>query len=81
MLGLQGSDKLSIIRGCPGLPGAAGPKGEAGVAGGRGTCWGGRPEPLPRQPLLEVGSGPVGLGRSLGLALLRASVHLGLKHP
>ncbi|KAM5262293.1 ficolin-1-like [Hipposideros larvatus] len=36
VLGLEGSDKLSILRGCPGLPGAAGPKGEAGVAGGRG---------------------------------------------
>ncbi|XP_019495272.1 PREDICTED: ficolin-1-like [Hipposideros armiger] len=36
VLGLEGSDKLSILRGCPGLPGAAGPKGEVGVAGGRG---------------------------------------------
>uniref|UniRef100_A0A671FLC7 Ficolin 2 n=1 Tax=Rhinolophus ferrumequinum TaxID=59479 RepID=A0A671FLC7_RHIFE len=36
LLGLEGSDKLSILRGCPGLPGATGPKGEAGTAGGRG---------------------------------------------
>ncbi|XP_019573781.2 ficolin-2 [Rhinolophus sinicus] len=36
VLGLEGSDKLSILRGCPGLPGATGPKGEAGTAGGRG---------------------------------------------
>ncbi|KAM5332178.1 ficolin-1-like isoform 2-T2 [Glossophaga mutica] len=36
LLGLEGSDKLSILRGCPGPPGAAGPKGEAGAAGARG---------------------------------------------
>ncbi|XP_036983531.2 ficolin-2-like [Artibeus jamaicensis] len=36
LLGLEGSNKLSILRGCPGLPGAAGPKGEAGAAGVRG---------------------------------------------
>ncbi|XP_012637564.1 ficolin-2 [Microcebus murinus] len=36
LLGLEGSEKLSILRGCPGLPGAPGPKGEAGTHGGRG---------------------------------------------
>ncbi|KAK2496629.1 hypothetical protein MC885_008232 [Smutsia gigantea] len=36
VVGLDGSDKLTILRGCPGLPGAAGPKGEAGASGGRG---------------------------------------------
>ncbi|XP_036272877.2 ficolin-2 isoform X1 [Pipistrellus kuhlii] len=35
VLGLE-ADKLTILRGCPGLPGAAGPKGEAGTDGGRG---------------------------------------------
>ncbi|KAF4016933.1 hypothetical protein G4228_008054 [Cervus hanglu yarkandensis] len=33
LVGLEGSDKLSILRGCPGLPGAPGPKGEAGIGG------------------------------------------------
>ncbi|XP_047556879.1 ficolin-1-like [Lutra lutra] len=37
VVGLEGSDKLSILRGCPGLPGAAGPKGDAGVNGERGA--------------------------------------------
>ncbi|XP_037653574.1 ficolin-2 [Choloepus didactylus] len=36
LLGLEGSDKLSILRGCPGLPGAPGPKGEAGASGDKG---------------------------------------------
>ncbi|XP_023371863.1 ficolin-1-like [Otolemur garnettii] len=36
VMGLQGSDKLAILRGCPGLPGAPGPKGEAGTHGERG---------------------------------------------
>ncbi|XP_058380429.1 ficolin-1-like [Diceros bicornis minor] len=36
LVGLEGSDKLTILRGCPGLPGAAGPKGETGTTGGRG---------------------------------------------
>ena len=43
MVGLEGSDKLTILRGCPGLPGAPGPKGEAGTNGKRGRCrhgWG-----------------------------------------
>uniref|UniRef100_A0A452VGQ7 Fibrinogen C-terminal domain-containing protein n=1 Tax=Ursus maritimus TaxID=29073 RepID=A0A452VGQ7_URSMA len=35
LVGLEGSDKLSILRGCPGLPGDAGPKGDAGVNGER----------------------------------------------
>ncbi|KAF4016890.1 hypothetical protein G4228_007583 [Cervus hanglu yarkandensis] len=37
LVGLEGSDKLSILRGCPGLPGAPGPKGEAGIGGLKGT--------------------------------------------
>ncbi|XP_026313293.1 ficolin-2 [Piliocolobus tephrosceles] len=36
VVGLEGSDKLTILRGCPGLPGAPGPKGEAGTNGKRG---------------------------------------------
>ncbi|XP_053414735.1 ficolin-2 [Nycticebus coucang] len=36
VMGLQGSDKLSILRGCPGMPGAPGPKGETGTQGERG---------------------------------------------
>ncbi|KAL4826019.1 hypothetical protein H8958_016575 [Nasalis larvatus] len=36
VVGLEGSDKLTILRGCPGLPGAPGPKGEAGANGKRG---------------------------------------------
>ncbi|XP_057578937.1 ficolin-1-like [Hippopotamus amphibius kiboko] len=36
VLGLEGSDKLSILRGCPGLPGTPGPKGEAGASGLKG---------------------------------------------
>ncbi|XP_010371064.1 ficolin-2 isoform X1 [Rhinopithecus roxellana] len=36
VVGLEGSDKLTILRGCPGLPGAPGPKGEAGTDGKRG---------------------------------------------
>uniref|UniRef100_A0A2K6ETL7 Ficolin 1 n=1 Tax=Propithecus coquereli TaxID=379532 RepID=A0A2K6ETL7_PROCO len=36
LLGVEGSDKLTILRGCPGLPGAPGPKGEAGARGERG---------------------------------------------
>ncbi|KAM4876632.1 ficolin-1-like [Thomomys bottae] len=36
VVGLGGSDKLTILRGCPGLPGPPGPKGEAGTNGERG---------------------------------------------
>ncbi|XP_006863884.1 PREDICTED: ficolin-2 [Chrysochloris asiatica] len=36
VVGLEGSDKLSILRGCPGAPGAPGPKGETGAKGERG---------------------------------------------
>ncbi|XP_007453151.1 PREDICTED: ficolin-1-like [Lipotes vexillifer] len=36
LVGLEGSDKLSVLRGCPGLPGPAGPKGEAGANGQKG---------------------------------------------
>ncbi|XP_036185060.1 ficolin-2-like [Myotis myotis] len=35
VLGLE-ANKLTIVRGCPGLPGAQGPKGEAGTHGRRG---------------------------------------------
>lgn len=38
LVGLEGSDKLSILQGCPGLPGAPGPKGEAGIGGLKGMC-------------------------------------------
>ncbi|XP_022356076.1 ficolin-1-like [Enhydra lutris kenyoni] len=37
VVGLEGSDKLSILRGCPGLPEATGPKGDAGINGERGA--------------------------------------------
>ncbi|CAO2598206.1 Fcn2, partial [Lemmus lemmus] len=40
VLDLEGSNKLTILRGCPGLPGALGPKGEAGAKGDRGVFWG-----------------------------------------
>ena len=40
LVGLEGSDKLSILRGCPGLPGAPGPRGEAGAGGLKGMCSG-----------------------------------------
>ncbi|XP_017704298.1 PREDICTED: ficolin-2 isoform X2 [Rhinopithecus bieti] len=43
VVGLEGSDKLTILRGCPGLPGAPGPKGEAGADGKRGAP--GEPQP------------------------------------
>ncbi|KAG9468541.1 hypothetical protein GDO78_022518 [Eleutherodactylus coqui] len=36
IVGLEGSDRLSILRGCPGLPGSPGPKGELGEKGERG---------------------------------------------
>lgn len=50
VVGLEGSDKLSILRGCPGLPGAAGPKGDAGVNGARGTGPG--PGRVTKRPLV-----------------------------
>lgn len=36
VLDLEGSNKLTILRGCPGLPGSMGPKGEAGAKGDAG---------------------------------------------
>ncbi|XP_014378239.1 ficolin-1-like isoform X1 [Alligator sinensis] len=36
IVGLNGSDKLTILRGCPGTAGAPGPKGEPGTAGLKG---------------------------------------------
>uniref|UniRef100_A0A8C6RF18 Ficolin B n=1 Tax=Nannospalax galili TaxID=1026970 RepID=A0A8C6RF18_NANGA len=39
VLSLENSDKLTILRGCPGMPGTPGPKGEAGAKGERGVCW------------------------------------------
>ncbi|XP_066435846.1 ficolin-2-like [Eleutherodactylus coqui] len=36
IVGLEGSDRLSILRGCPGLPGSPGLKGESGEKGERG---------------------------------------------
>lgn len=40
VLDLDGSNKLTILRGCPGGPGALGPKGEAGAKGDKGVFWG-----------------------------------------
>lgn len=58
VVGLEGSDKLSILRGCPGLPGAAGPKGDAGVNGERGTCPGpGRGDRAPARLQRDPGLG------------------------
>lgn len=37
VIGVGGSDKLTILRGCPGTPGAPGPPGPAGPTGERGT--------------------------------------------
>lgn len=68
LLGLEGSEKLSILRGCPGLPGATGPKGEAGTPGGRGMCRV-RVGPLsscPVRPISELGSGPAVSAGKLG---------------
>ncbi|XP_030391379.1 ficolin-2-like isoform X1 [Gopherus evgoodei] len=36
IVGLSGSDKLTVLQGCPGFPGAPGAKGEPGAAGMRG---------------------------------------------
>nr|XP_048679113.1 LOW QUALITY PROTEIN: ficolin-2-like [Caretta caretta] len=36
LVGLNSTDKLSILQGCPGIPGATGPKGDPGNAGMRG---------------------------------------------
>ncbi|KFO21527.1 ficolin-1 isoform X2 [Fukomys damarensis] len=36
VMGVEGTDKLAILRGCPGLPGPPGPKGEAGAKGETG---------------------------------------------
>ncbi|KAM6183351.1 ficolin-1-like [Erethizon dorsatum] len=36
VVGVEGTDKLAILRGCPGLPGPPGPKGDTGAKGERG---------------------------------------------
>ncbi|TFK08334.1 emopamil-binding protein-like [Platysternon megacephalum] len=36
IVGLSGSDKLTVLQGCPGFPGAAGAKGDPGAAGMKG---------------------------------------------
>ncbi|XP_060107323.1 ficolin-1-like [Heteronotia binoei] len=36
IVGLNGDEKLAILRGCPGVPGAPGPKGDPGTNGTRG---------------------------------------------
>ncbi|XP_048368845.1 ficolin-2-like [Sphaerodactylus townsendi] len=36
IVGLNGNEKLAILRGCPGVPGATGPKGDPGADGARG---------------------------------------------
>lgn len=38
VLGLGDSDRVTVIRGCPGLPGSIGQKGEAGAKGAKGEC-------------------------------------------
>ncbi|KAM4021165.1 ficolin-1-B-like isoform 1-T1 [Anomaloglossus baeobatrachus] len=37
VIGVGGSDKLTILRGCPGTPGPPGPQGPAGLKGEKGT--------------------------------------------
>ncbi|XP_054853975.1 ficolin-2-like [Eublepharis macularius] len=37
IVGLNGNEKLAILRGCPGIPGATGPKGDPGTDGARGN--------------------------------------------
>ncbi|CAJ0940593.1 unnamed protein product, partial [Ranitomeya imitator] len=37
VIGVGGSDKLTILRGCPGTPGPPGPPGPAGSKGESGT--------------------------------------------
>ncbi|KAM8933556.1 ficolin-1-like [Pelodytes ibericus] len=37
VVGVGSADKLTILRGCPGLPGSTGQKGEAGVSGQKGS--------------------------------------------
>ncbi|XP_042537073.1 ficolin-1-like isoform X2 [Dipodomys spectabilis] len=51
VVGLESSNQLTILRGCPGLPGPPGPKGEAGARGERGE------QGLPGPPGKE---GPLG---------------------
>ncbi|CAH2316467.1 Hypothetical predicted protein [Pelobates cultripes] len=36
VVGLGDSDKLTILRGCPGIPGSPGPKGDTGPSGDKG---------------------------------------------
>lgn len=54
VLDLEGSNKLTILQGCPGLPGALGPKGEAGAKGDRGESG------LPGHPGKAGPTGPKG---------------------
>ncbi|XP_036039024.1 ficolin-2 isoform X2 [Onychomys torridus] len=54
VLDLDGSNKLTILRGCPGGPGALGPKGEAGAKGDRGE------NGLPGHPGKAGPTGPKG---------------------
>ncbi|GAB1286141.1 Ficolin-2 [Apodemus speciosus] len=54
VLDLEGSNKLTILQGCPGLPGAPGPKGEAGAKGDRGE------NGLPGHPGKAGPTGPKG---------------------
>lgn len=54
VLDLEGSNKFTILQGCPGLPGAPGPKGEAGTKGDRGESG------LPGHPGKAGPTGPKG---------------------
>ncbi|XP_055456758.1 ficolin-2 [Psammomys obesus] len=54
VLDLEGSNKLAILRGCPGIPGDLGPKGEAGAKGDRGESG------LPGHPGKAGPTGPKG---------------------
>ncbi|XP_052037920.1 ficolin-2 [Apodemus sylvaticus] len=54
VLDLEGSNKLTILQGCPGFPGAPGPKGEAGAKGDRGESG------LPGHPGKAGPTGPKG---------------------
>ncbi|XP_054853791.1 ficolin-2-like [Eublepharis macularius] len=63
IVGLNGDEKLAILRGCPGVPGATGPKGDSGTDGARGDT-GPRGSPGKTGPAGEKGErgdvGPTG---------------------
>ncbi|XP_065428243.1 ficolin-1-like isoform X2 [Chrysemys picta bellii] len=66
IVGLNGSDKLAVLQGCPGMAGAAGPKGEPGAVGMKGDR-GAEGIPGKAGPAGEKGKkGDVGLPGSQG---------------